>query len=547
MNLLKKIDILSPKITFFQNGKKAHVSNLGGFLTVIALLLCIAISFLLSRDFLYKKNPTSYFYKKYEKEAGYFSLNSEGMFHFFRFSNNYVTYPIINTKYVRFIGIRNISLYLNDREILNEGEIEYWIYDFCKNGLDNKGLNSKIFEDIPDFESHVCLKYYYNPIEKKFYNNSEKGFNYPYLIHGTANKDNLFYYITIETCRNDSHYNLIYGKNSCGTNKEISEFKSKIDGGDLYFIDNYIDVSNYKQPLNKFIQSISGTMNNLDIPIYHLLFNPLRIITHASILTNNYFYENSFLFDVKEPKTRDSDNYSIADFAFWMGNNFEIYERTYQKLQNVLASLGGIIKIFILCAEIINYPYNKYVILYDSTNFIAAHAKNERKKISTSVNNQSYFNTLLIQKDLKKKSYSLMNNYLNNLPQSITRQKFMSPSSNNIISNIAQDSSLNKINNNINASFSKRSQYPKIDKKIKSVYLSDLKKELGFKYFIKYIFQKNKRHEPLFLIFKFREKMLSEEHLYHNHLQQILILNQLEKNEKKKNSEFDLTEIYEKL
>jgi hypothetical protein len=523
------------------------MSKFGGALTILALLISIQISFLLSRDFLYKKNPTSSYYKKYEKEAGYFSLNSEGMFHFFRFSNNYVTYPIINTKYVRFIGIRNISLYLNDREILNEGEIEYWIYDFCKNGLDNKGLNSKIFEDIPDFESHVCLKYYYNPIEKKFYNNSEKGFNYPYLIHGTANKDNLFYYITIETCRNDSHYNLIYGKNSCGTNKEISEFKSKIDGGDLYFIDNYIDVSNYKQPLNKFIQSISGTMNNLDIPIYHLLFNPLRIITHASILSNNYFYENSFSFDVKEPKTRDSDNYSIADFAFWMGNNFEIYERTYQKLQNVLASLGGIIKIFILCAEIINHPYNKYVILYDSTNFIAAHAKNERKKISTSVNNQSYFNTLLIQKDLKKKSYSLMNNYLNNLPQSITRQKFMSPSSNNIISNIAQDSSLNKINNNINASFSKRSQYPKIDKKIKSVYLSDLKKELGFKYFIKYIFQKNKRHEPLFLIFKFREKMLSEEHLYHNHLQQILILNQLEKNEKKKNSEFDLTEIYEKL
>ena len=543
MKLLKKIDILSPKITFFQNGNQAHISSCGGFLTLIALLLCIVISILLSVDFLYKKNPTSNYYKKYEKEAGFFSFNSEGMFHFFRFSNNYVTHPIINTKYVRFIGIRNITLYLNDRTILNKGEIEYWIYDLCKNGLDNKGLNSKIFEDIPDFESHVCLRYYYNPTEKRFYNNSEKGFNYPYLIHGTGNKDNLFYYITIETCRNNSHYNLIYGENSCGTNNEISEFKSKIDGGDLYFIDNYIDVSNYKQPLNKFIQSISGTMNNLDIPIYHLLFNPLRIITHASILSNNYFYENSFSFDVKEPKTRDSDNYSIADFAFWIGNNFEIYERSYQKLQNVLADLGGIIKILILCAEIINYPFNKYIILYNSTNFIAAQAKNESKKISTTINQKSYFNSLLVQKDLKTKSYSLMNNYINNLPQSITRQKFMFPSSNNI----AHDSSLNRIYNNMNASFSKRTQYPQIDKKIRSVYLSDVKNELGFKYFIKYICKGNKKHEPLYLIFKFREKLLSEEHLYHNHLQQIVISNQIEKAEKKKNSEYDLTEIYEKL
>ncbi len=539
MNSLKKIDILSPKITFYQNGYQSHISNFGGFLTISTLLFCFAVCFMLSIDFLKKKNPTSYFYKKYEKEAGFFSFNSEGMFHFFRFSNNYVTYPKINTKYVRFIGIRNISLYLNNRTILNDGEIEYWIYDFCKNGLDNKGLNNKLFEDFSDFESHVCLRYYYNPTEKKFYNNSEKGFNYPYLIHGTANKENLFYYITIETCRNDSHYNLIYGENSCGTNNEISEWRSKIDGGDLYFIDNYIDVTNYKKPIYKFIQSISGTMNNLEIPIYHLLFYPLRIITHSHILSNSYFCENSFLFDVKEPKIREHDYYSIADFAFWMGNNFEIYERTYKKIQNVLAELGGIIKIFFLCAEIINYPYNKFVILSDATNFIIAQAKNEKKKISFTYGN---FFSLLNQKDIKKQSYSLKNNYINNLPQSVTKQNYMSPTNHNI----ANDSSFNRSNKNINISFSKTNHFPKIKKK-KSVSLLEVKKGLGFKYFIKYVFQKNKQNEPLFLIIKFREKMLSEEHLYNNHLQQILISNKLEKTENKKISEYELSEIYKKL
>lgn len=165
-------------------------------------------------------------------------------------------------------------------------------------------------------------------------------------------------------------------------------------------------------------------MNNLDIPIYHLLFYPLRIITHSHILSNSYFCENSFLFDVKEPKIRESDYYSIADFAFWMGNNFEIYERTYKKIQNVLAELGGIIKIFFLCAEIINYPYNKFVILSDATNFIIAQAKNEKKKISFTYGN---FFSLLNQKDIKKQSYSLKNNYINNLPQSVTKQNYMSP------------------------------------------------------------------------------------------------------------------------
>lgn len=132
MNSLKKIDILSPKITFYQNGYQAHISNFGGFLTISTLLFCFAVCFMLSIDFLKKRNPTSYFYKKYEKEAGFFSFNSEGMFHFFRFSNNYVTYPKINTKYVRFIGIRNISLYLNNRTFFLMGKLNIGFMIFVK-------------------------------------------------------------------------------------------------------------------------------------------------------------------------------------------------------------------------------------------------------------------------------------------------------------------------------------------------------------------------------------------------------------------------------
>ena len=96
MKYLLKIDILSPNITLYQNEYRAHTSGFGGFLTIISLLSCVVISFLLSIDFIFKKNPSSSYYKKFEKEAGTFYFNSVGMFHFFRFSNNYVTHPKIN-------------------------------------------------------------------------------------------------------------------------------------------------------------------------------------------------------------------------------------------------------------------------------------------------------------------------------------------------------------------------------------------------------------------------------------------------------------------
>ena len=540
MKYLLKIDILSPNITLYQNEYRAHTSGFGGFLTIISLLSCVVISFLLSIDFIFKKNPSSSYYKKFEKEAGTFYFNSVGMFHFFRFSNNYVTHPKINTKYVRFIGIRNITLYLSDRSILNKGEIEYWIYDNCINGIDNQNLDKNLFIDFPDFESHVCLRYYYNPLTKKFCNNTEKDFLYPYLIHGTANKDNLFYYITIETCRNNSHYNLAYREKYCGTKEEITEFRNKIDGGDLYFIDNYVDVSNYKNPIIKFIQSVSGTMNSIDVPIYHLLFNPLRIITHASVFSDGYYFENSFLFDVKEPKSREHDEYSIVDFGFWMGNNFEIYDRAYKKLQNVLADLGGILKIVIFIAQIINYPYHQYVILHNTSKFLYQQSKVEKKIVSTLVHRNSNFSSMF-KKEFKKKSQTMINNYISKSPLS-NHQGSISPSV-NIFNN---DSSVNRINK-VNISITKMNSHKTFNKRSKSVTISEIKNKLGFCYFLRYIFQKNKQKEPIFLINRFRVKLISEEHLYHSHLKQVSFSPERNDKNNRKNSHFTLNQLYEKL
>ena len=533
---LTKIDILSPRITFYQNGKLSHSSSLSGILTLISLMLCLVVGIILSNDIIYKKNPTSHYFKKYEKDLDLFSFNSSGIFHFFRFSKNYETYPIINTSLIKFIGIRNISLYLSNRTILNEGKIEYWIYDKCQNGIDNKNFEKEIFSDVEDFNNYVCLKYYYNPETKEFSDNTNLNFKYPYLIHGSSNKNNLFYYITIETCRNNSHYNILYGNNTCGTNEEINIFKSKMDGGDLFFIDNYIDVSNYKKPINKYIQSTSATMNSLEIPVIHLMFNPSKVITHSNLFTDSFTEIQSFQYNTKEPKNRDSDNYSIADFAFWIGNNFEMYDRSYKKIQNVLADIGGIIKFIILFAQLTNYPYNQYITLKDSSNFLYKHSKKKNIILSTSINNGSNFESILQQSKIKNSI--LNNNYVS--PSKNKINKTNSPKSNNMFLDINNEEN-SKRNKKILFNLNKK-QLPEI----KNLTMIDIHKKLNFKFYIKSICHNNKENEPLYLINKFREKLLSEEHLYLNHLRQILLSNQIKhKNKRKVNC--DLSELYSKL
>ena len=42
-------------------------------------------------------------------------------------------------------------------------------------------------------------------------------------------------------------------------------------------------------------------MNNLIIPIIHLVYNLLRLVTHAKTFSDEFNIQNSFTFDYKEP------------------------------------------------------------------------------------------------------------------------------------------------------------------------------------------------------------------------------------------------------
>ena len=82
MDFLSKFDILSPKITLYQNGKLTHFSLLSGILTLLSLFFCLVVGMLLADDIIRRKNPTSHFFKRFEKDLDLYSLNSSGIFHF---------------------------------------------------------------------------------------------------------------------------------------------------------------------------------------------------------------------------------------------------------------------------------------------------------------------------------------------------------------------------------------------------------------------------------------------------------------------------------
>ena len=222
------------------------------------------------------------------------------------------------------------------------------------------------------------MRYYYNSEEKKYYSKGENGFIYPYLAHGTAQKNNIFLHTTIQKCTNDSIINKIFG--DCPSQNEIDEYSTKIVAIFLYFVDNQVDPTNYRNPIQQYMHSVTagmGTVNSFEENC--IFYSPLKVKTkYNSILEKNNDLESLFFDTSTKLSSFNNENYfKYTRFTHFVQNNIQIYERRYNDILEILSDIGGILQCMFNIFYWINYVYNKYIIISDTNNLFFF---NNRKK-----------------------------------------------------------------------------------------------------------------------------------------------------------------------
>ena len=116
---------------------------------------------------------------------------------------------------------------------------------------------------------------------------------------------------------NEDILNLILGEgHHCKNDSEIDEFfKSK--GAkvlNFYFVDNNVNILNYKNPLSKYIYKIETTIYQNQYSINNLNFNPLTIETSNGLIFDNIEQEISYIFqrnDVFISETKEKGIYIL--------------------------------------------------------------------------------------------------------------------------------------------------------------------------------------------------------------------------------------------
>ena len=383
---MRKIDYLSPSITLFFFGRRTHTSKIGGILIICMLTVSLAyISYLLT-NFFSHSNVTSVFYKKFEYEAGYYKFDPSSLFHFFLFFNSlHGDFDAYDPKNIRIFTTFSMNIY-------EESDLEkndHWIFDKCQEGIDNKNLDKSLFENIENFNYGACLRYFYNSTIKEYISSDNINFIWPYMEHGSAQKNNIYVSTIVEKCDNNSITQKVLG--GCNSNNVINKYLDEHKVLYFYFKDNLVDPKNYLNPIQSYLYTIaSGTGKGITYVENYLHFSPLKVITNEGILFKDYKTKNTVCFDQnRKGEAENPINSSIlVKYFYVIQNNIQIYEREYNNILTIFSNIGGVLDLIYIIFYGINFLYNKYIILVDTNSLFFRIKKRENRICIINLNNK---------------------------------------------------------------------------------------------------------------------------------------------------------------
>jgi len=378
--MLNNIDFLSPSITLYYFEKRSHTSKIGGFLVLLMVSLCFVYAIYNFYITFGHKRVKAIFYKQFEWEERYYSLNSSSIFNFFQIysTENGGYFDEYNSKYIHsYITYSHIGFKESELD-----KYDHWVFDKCQNEENEIGLNLSLLFNVNNFTNSACIRYYYNYKDRKYYSIESSQFIWPHLENGIARKDNVYLTAIVQKCTNNSVINRLFGE--CPPQKEIDEYINKYIAIYFHFIDTQINPLNYKNPIQKYLNTIISIIGtNYTFIENYIHFSPLKIRTNEGEIISKTYENNSFYFDSNtRGSASNSDEYfKLAKYYYILENTAQIYERRYNNIIDLLSQIGGLIQALHYTFFWLNYLYNKFIIASD-TNKLFFHVKESKDYIN---------------------------------------------------------------------------------------------------------------------------------------------------------------------
>ena len=355
MQLLGNLDYLSQEVKLHtvKTNETRYKTPFGGLLTIITFGLSAAVSIYLLMALVVPTNPKAYQVNRHADDVPKILFDKDNLF--FAMTMGSPKTNTINETFINFYGYLGT---IHTGQVLNE-----YGFSRCNYTADFVGLES-LFTNQDDMDRHYfCLSHML--VNGTKIPKTDPNFITPYTEHGMSSisQDPIFFQVGARRCVNSTE-----NGNSC-LSKEVMD--SYLYGGyyQIQFLDNYFDALDYDSPRTKFVEQIAGALGPSQVATNYINFNNVEFVTHDGWLFDRTSSIVSYAFqDRVEIVTSIIGGTNDNEVFFFRleGQNSPIhYERTYITLQEILANIGGLIKVLFIVAKFLLAIYNRMAIKQD--------------------------------------------------------------------------------------------------------------------------------------------------------------------------------------
>ena len=348
------LDLFGTKPRFLIDGYKSQRSYIGAFISIICCSCVFMFFIYFFEKILSHSKPNMVVSNLIDDLPDKYYFTDDFVFAISLQFPNYTNY--VNER-IYFLKLYDVEYhFLEDNSyIFKEKEIPITL---CSN------YNIKV---LPDYFGGLNLKQLYCANFSGYYLEGEYGQKKWRTLNFKFSK-----------CTNFSNYN------NCLNQEEIDKY---LQSGyvDIFMTDKMIVPKDFKNPTKIYGKNIFDSINGMDYMDYWIYLKRLEVQTDEGIIFEQIAKTSVISFE----KT-STMKYSLLDETFLqvilrISINKEIYDRTYMKLQEALANVGGMVKIIFIFGEILNYLtkiilYRNYILQFFNMDYFKA-IKNNKKNI----------------------------------------------------------------------------------------------------------------------------------------------------------------------
>jgi hypothetical protein len=405
-SILKIIDYYSHNIALTYKGKEKYKTAFGGVLTVLTIIAVLINAWLIGNDIFYKRIPTIIASEETLATYPNYTISYDNFFISYFFSDQYNT-PFYDETVLKVVPTYYQNYYDSNHTLHYTQTILDWIP--CDVMFEkNQNLKAPLSKDI--LQPMKCIN------------------NLNHTFGGFWTESFLNYlFFSVYTCSNDT---LTNGSLPCKSQEEIDQILSGMYIN-MFYPTMLINGKNYTDPIKTVISEDWFVMQTNLFKELDYYFENNVVNTDNGVVFNSGLDKEERLGykQLKQDyriKSVTDDNLIIL-FTFYMNNEIKTFNRTYIKLQNIFANLGGIISVITLVLKfffafildkkfsliIMNHLFDVEEIDYTHSNL--SHSP-KKANVMMMVNNFSKLNELKADSslvDITTKNLQ-RNNFMNN-------------------------------------------------------------------------------------------------------------------------------------